>query len=447
MDVLEMYMSGGSTVFNFLPGVEPPSNRFSMQNLNFLTTTATNTNSQEVTLVTGYQFQLYYREPLEEEVPGGVTEYFTGQPMMIDSDGNPSFYDMLQGGNFFHYDYTCFLGNVFDSMILGTVNDFGPPVDYQNEEDYDISRAKTITSIKSNFKQLQGSEAEWTIPARGIMEGEVTVIVEGDPGAKFKVSFVEIAKKEILASGGSRSAGFNTPNAIQLNGGKIPGMPSGDVKIDKTGVYMFKFPEVKAYTDPDGWKEFKMVFEADTNTRFAKSSIHHDGNIKFIENSTHKDPTVGSTLANYYYQYPPVSIKFEAVALPAGWSYVPKYNITDIKEKFGRGSRKFGIPLKRVRSSFKVDIRIHKAGSTFSVNELNAPKDDRGYRINDSEIVRLIDKNEYEKITIDLYAHIGNGLFSTDTEYATVTGVAIVDQLGLRPQVLTIDFSRIFNNV
>ena len=53
-----------------------------------------------------------------------------------------------------------------------------------------------------------------------------------------------------------------------------------------------------------------------------------------------------------------------------------------------------------------------------------------------------LDKVKFERLRV----HIGNGTGSTDNDYATLIGTAVISRFGRESQTYTIDLTKIFNN-
>jgi len=336
------------------------------------------------------------------------------------------------------------------------------------------STSKTITNFITNLSKLRNNSSEMIIPSSGVSKNDrLTCRVIGDPGAKFSIKLIEKKTVEIVG-GASRSSGSSSPSAIQLDGGVIPEMPTGEVTISRSGKYDFIFPDVEALSGSlTGWKEFEFVIRPSVGTVLTTSSAIKP-NTSIVDNSNNKtsNPVIGRLLKRKLYQLPNVSIEFTAESLPGGWSYMSNYNVSDIpiigKPKTIRG----GIPLSKLdkrKNTIAFTIIVHKSSSTFSLNtsyltpiyssqdssvvsSYQIPKEcfvpSLETRLDVNTPVTDLDpsKENLDQVDVVAFARIGRSFGSTDNDYATIHGTITAARHGLRPQTYTMDISKIFNN-
>ena len=324
-----------------------------------------------------------------------------------------------------------------------------------------------IKRVDIDSKRVHGTNAYNIISATGIAKNNVGTLVKivGTPGARFKVSLVESKNLEIIDLGGGiegeRSAGYNSGSGVELEGGVIPLMPEGVITIPRSGLYKFNLPYIEALTATDGWKEFDFKVSAELDSTILKSAARNKdaeiilNDVEVIDGVDISSPFDGNTLAIKMYQYPNVSVKLTATK-DAGWDYVSTaYNIDSVTEVGKSKTKRDGIPLGKVDQTVKVDIRLKKLNSTFTLNKLNTTEvidvNDGttvvAYRINNDVIKAKVEDNK-DNVTLDLYAHLGQGVGSSnvDSDYVTVYGTMNVRSYGLKPQEYDIDLTEVFNN-
>ena len=303
-----------------------------------------------------------------------------------------------------------------------------------------------IHNVKTNFGDLHNNSGDDVIPTDGIRDDDkVLVGIYGAPGVTFNVSFRETKFVEIV-NNTSRSSLPTLLSAVQLNGGEIPNMPDGKVKIPASGVYVFAFPEVEPLTVTEGWKEFELTVEAGQ-----ESSISNSAETSYSELTNPNLP--GSILVNAYKQYPKVSILIGGIK-SSDWGYETGYNITDVKQYGKQGARKYGVPLSKPKETVEYEVRLTEASTTFTLepgyvtNYKSNGVDVHSYTWNDtSEMFTPLIKENSDIVKFSpVRVHIGNGLGSTDQAFATVTGSYTVVQFGYQLQTYTIDFTKLFNN-
>ena len=313
-----------------------------------------------------------------------------------------------------------------------------------------------ITSIKMDLAKKPGSERSNIIPYGGVNKSDPpTVTVFGSPGASFEVEFRETDLMVLTGgSGGNfRSGGYTTPTDISKNDGLIPNTPAGIIKIPASGKYTFKFPPLAKLPDSDVWKEFDMKFIARKNTVIRDSAKESYSSLKFGESEN-------AILTNRLYQYPPSNITISATK-DASWNYVTNYNISDIEDFGKRGGVSIGRPYlktSKMRSvvdsvkNIKFELRVTKGGTFSFTNKVKTiyladGKTVSHYTVNPDVFVPNVENNDDKVIFPKLRVHIGNGLSSTDNDYATVIGRIKYVQFGKQPQDYNIDLTKIFNHV
>lgn len=290
------------------------------------------------------------------------------------------------------------------------------------------SRSLFITSVETNFTNSLTTSSDNHIPEQGIKQSNQPIVsVIGSPGAKFSIEFKEIAQYELPSTDFSRSTFPANPSDVQLDGGLIPNMPSGEVTIGPSGVYKFKFPKVDKFVD-NGYKEFNMIIDAGSNTLVANSSKGPDGTISSDQ----------LKLTNIFYQYPNVSFSISATIPSSGWSYVTDYAPTDIKTVGKVGTRKSGLALSKLKPAQQIDfdIRVTEASTTFSLIS--------GVTLDNSIFVAGTSNNLDQVRFVNLKATTGNA--GASDAFAKLTGTIIFTKYGKQSQEYNVDLTKIFTN-
>jgi hypothetical protein len=336
-----------------------------------------------------------------------------------------------------------------------------------------------IESVKFSFREMLGSNRWNIIPSTGILptsggrKSGPTVTVKGKPGAVFSTTFTETKTIEINSAGGGKSVGSSSVTDIQLNGGKVPDFPEGDITIPSSGVYKFKFPEVDPLTITEGWKEYIFELRSKGGSTILETAPRKTNN---NEDVTFKLTSIGigdgiktphpydnNAVAINLYQYPNVSVKLTTTKA-ADWDYYDSnFNLTKVEEIGGGGATRSGIPLDRVRKKMKIELRLRKLSSTFTLNEnalipiYNPVKAGSSsdptisyYAVNPEAAGIIVPKVKDNKDIVywNLRAHLGQGISDNNTtgDYITIVGSLFLEQYGLRPQEFDLNLTKIFIN-